>query len=457
MNRSALARRWLATGILALLAGGALALIVTGAKVPALAEWATRRLYFVRWCLVVHVNLANLVWFTAIPIGLIQLALARISPAASRLDVAAWCGAVAGVVLMAATLPSLGATPVLSNYLPVLHHPLFLAGFGLYLVAAAWPHAAHVFDIEGLADRPQLGVAPTAGAAALENSRFGLWVGSAFFLAAPAALFFSWRGTAPIGLLSAPIYYDILFWGPGHLLQHANVCFLVAAWVALLSRDGAPPVFRRAELFLPFAGLGLPLLALPWLFGQAPATDAYRNAFTHLMRWGMAPPMAFFLWRAWRKRGDWRPGLCPAARASLGFSILLAVLGVLFGSLIRGQDLRIPGHYHATIGAITLAFMGISHRLARSGGGGAGGRVMTASALLYGLGQVLFSGGLFVAGTFGLGRKTYGEEQAITHGAQHIGLSVIALGGVLALLGGMLFAVAMLAPRGARAENLQND
>jgi hypothetical protein len=123
--------------------------------------------------------------------------------------------------------------------------------------------------------------------------------------------------------------------------------------------------------------------------------------------------------------------------------------GLLFGALIRGSDLRIPGHYHATIGAVTLAYMALTLLLLPAAGGGEAfaarrDRALGRVALLYGAGQLSFSAGLMVAGGYGLGRKTYGVEQLVRGPGQQAGLLLVALGGVLALAGGIAWALSLV-------------
>ncbi len=441
MNRTTYGRLWILAGIVALLVSGGLAMVVTAGKNPLFEAWATRHIDLVRWCLVEHVNLANLIWFTALPAGLIQFAMSRAQPEVSRVGLGALPLAICGIAAMLACHPGLGATPVLSNYIPVLDHRLYLGGLATYLASVTWVHLAHVSsfgspasEAGGSDDRARL----------IDVARFGLWLGSVFFLAAMSALFFSWRGMALQADLAPDMYYDVLFWGGGHLMQHASACFLLAAWIMLMSWSSPSPAFTRTDVFPVFAWMGLPLLALPWLLVQRPATDLYRDVFTEMMRWGIAPPMAFFLGIAFKKRAAWWPHAPGFRRAALVFSILLIAVGVAFGVCIRGQNLRIPGHYHATIGAITIAFMTVAYLALGGEHAGARHRLVSAAIPLYGVGQLLFSSGLFVAGAFGLGRKTYGTELGVTQAGQAAALIGLSLGGMLALAGGICFAVAWI-------------
>lgn len=439
MKRIPFAWCWIITGMMALLASGALAMIVTAAKIPLFAAWATRHLMLVRWCLVEHVNLANLIWFSALPAGLIQLATSANQPRVARATVAAWLLALAGIAALLVCHPGLDARPVLSNYIPVLDHRLYLSGLAAYLAGVTWVHLAHVFSFGGPESKSDTA---DPHASRFEAVRFGLWLGSVYFLAAMTTLVFAWRGTAPIAELSSAVYYDVLFWGSGHLLQHASSCFLVAAWILLLTWSTPGPAFTRSEVFPVFAWMSLPLLALPFLLAQRPATDVYRQTFTELMRWGIAPPMATFLLLASRRLVNGLRTLPSHRRSALLFSVLLIILGVAFGLGIRGADLRVPGHYHATIGAITIAFMTLAYAALGGERASARHRLINLAIPLYGTGQLLFSSGLFIAGYFGLGRKAYGVEQDVTHPGHVAGLFSVSVGGVLALLGGVLFALA---------------
>jgi cytochrome c oxidase subunit 1 len=130
----------------------------------------------------------------------------------------------------------------------------------------------------------------------------------------------------------------------------------------------------------------------------------------------------------------------------------LMLVGFVFGALIGGSDLRIPGHYHACIGAVTLAYMALTLLLLARRPGDASGP-LRAMAVLYGAGQLVFSGGLVIAGTYGLGRKVYGVEQQVGGLGQHVGLGLMGVGGLLAFAGGVVWAVAALRrlpPRPAR-------
>lgn len=58
---------------------------------------------------------------------------------------------------------------------------------------------------------------------------------------------------------------------------------------------------------------------------------------------------------------------------------------------------------------------------------------------MFGIGQTVFVSGLAVAGTYGLARKVFGEEQLILSCEIYIGLGLLLIGGLTAIFGGILF------------------
>ena len=58
---------------------------------------------------------------------------------------------------------------------------------------------------------------------------------------------------------------------------------------------------------------------------------------------------------------------------------------------------------------------------------------------LFGAGQLVFALGFGLAGAQGMARKTYGAEQHIRTPAEWAGLTIMGLGGLVAVAGGVLF------------------
>ena len=156
--------------------------------------------------------------------------------------------------------------------------------------------------------------------------------------------------------------------------------------------------------------------------------------------------------RARRAQGGERP-----LRAALITSIVLFGAGGGIGFLIQGSNVTIPAHYHGAIVGVTLAFMGLTYRLLPALGFAAPepkwGRIQP---WLYGVGQLLHVGGLVWSGGYGVQRRVAGAEQGLRGFDQLAGMALMGLGGLIAILGGLLFLVIVLgaiarAPRGVNA------
>jgi hypothetical protein len=204
---------------------------------------------------------------------------------------------------------------------------------------------------------------------------------------------------------------------------------------------GRSPVPRRVAVFL-FAALVAPLFAAPLLPLAGVTSATYHVTFTRLMQFGIAPVVLAYLAicvRALVKDRD--RGLS----GSSGFiaSAALTIVGFALGASIRGPNTTIPAHYHASIGAVTVAFMAITVPLLEALGFGEPSPRVRALArvqpLLLGGGQLVFAIGFALAGAHGMRRKAYGGEQIIRTTAESIGLGVMGLGGIVAVIGGVLF------------------
>jgi heme/copper-type cytochrome/quinol oxidase subunit 1 len=103
----------------------------------------------------------------------------------------------------------------------------------------------------------------------------------------------------------------------------------------------------------------------------------------------------------------------------------------------------IPAHYHASIGGITAAFMAVTYLLLPAFGFSISTRRLRRAAAwqpaVYGVGQMIFAGGFALAGIYGMSRKAYGAEQAGRGLGESIGLGVMGVGGLIAVVGGLLF------------------
>jgi hypothetical protein len=432
-------RRWLLLAVGALILAGILALSLVIARAPGLSELVTDPRFF-RRCLVVHVDLALVVWLYAF-VAALGFLLPRAGRSALTSRASVFAGAV-GVGMLVLAAGAHGAEPVLANYVPVIDHWLFLAGlavFGASVIAS------------GL-DRRLLPGDPAPSAPALVPAASVPGLRATFVAVIWSALCFaaSWL-SMPAGL-DPKVRYELAHWAGGHVLQLGSSLAMVSAWLILLAGVlGRSPLSRRS------ASLGFAALLLPWSIAPAlallgPQHVGAREAFTELMRWAIFPVVAYFLVACVRAlAGEVREGRLEGRRLRdprlLGFlaSALLTVTGWVLGAMIRGSTTTIPAHYHAAIGAVTVSFMALTPVLLRLAGmpivGTRADLAIKVQPVLFGVGQSVFAIGFALAGSHGMARKVYGREQIERSLGETLGLGIMGLGGMTAVVAGILFLV----------------
>ncbi|MET0090430.1 MAG: hypothetical protein ABW068_10500 [Candidatus Thiodiazotropha sp.] len=172
-----------------------------------------------------------------------------------------------------------------------------------------------------------------------------------------------------------------------------------------------------------------------------------RSAFTHLMQYGgglAVVPLGLLVIGSLYRTPAADPAQRPLRRA-LVMSMVLFFSGGLIALFISGLNTIIPAHYHGSIVGITLALMGMAYLLLpRLGYPVVSGRLADWQPWIYGFGQLLHIGGLAVSGAMGIQRKTAGAAQGLDSLPAKAAMGVMGLGGLLAVIGGILFVWIML-------------
>lgn len=418
---------------MALIGSGLLAILLVLSRTPGIQDVFPLKDFF-RAALVVHVDLSVAIWFMAFA-AVIWSALGR--------DGFAWLGwsgfalAAAGTALMTVSPFLPGADPVLNNYIPVLQQKYFYAslwicaaGFGLAVLRAlltTWP-------------KPFLGAPLQSGA----------FLGAVAAFLALAAFVWSW---IVVPRIEEKIYFEVLFWGGGHTLQFQHALLMVVAWLWIAAHLGRPaeqgagggvPVSARA-LSAMFWIAALPLLVVPAIYFTIPAGELpHMELFAKLMIWGhpyMAPLILVGFLAVWATRR-----MPPqAAKSAFIASFSLFAVGGVLAYMIQGVNVVIPAHYHGSTVGVTLAFMGLAYvLLPQLGFGEVEGRMARWQPYVYGGGQLIHILGLAWSGGYGVQRKVAGAEQALTTLPQKIGMGMMGLGGLIAVIGGIMFVLVCL-------------
>lgn len=413
-----------------------MALLIALARTPIVRPFLPDS-YF-RVALVSHVDLLLVVVYLLMPV-LLWSELGLLGARVERFTLRAVVIGVAGIT--ASGVAGLGEA-VLANYVPFLLEPVFLGGLGVFLAGVGVAAAAAGLGL-GRSAAPEDRAAAAAGL-----SIVGAVLGTAVAVVRAVAGL-----DAPVGsaLSSA-------FWAGGHLIQFGHVAGMIAAWALLLRWAGA----RDRDLeplawagYLCTAGVVVGLLAV--LVSRPEELGA--GAFTALKAWGVGIPgtlaalAAAWVWFRVRSGGGLGLAAVPSGILVLGlggFIALRADLGV--------QSTLIPGHYHAELTAVALAYMGYTFSaVARAGVRVEWGWLARWQPYLYGLGTMILVGGMAWAGVHGAPRKTAGTEFA-RDVATLRALAVWGLGSLLAVAGGAGYVVSLLLtlvrwrPRGAGSD-----
>ncbi|MDA0226305.1 MAG: cbb3-type cytochrome c oxidase subunit I [Proteobacteria bacterium] len=427
--RRPLAAAWLVLALAALGGSGIFSILLVLSRAP-LTKDVFPLVDFFHVALVAHVDLSVLVWFLAFA-GMLW----TLNGTARVLRAGWWAfGAVCAGTALIALAPFVGAgRPVMANYIPVLDEPVFLTGLTVIAVGVALAVARGMFAVQRIDTRLD-------GTGAL---RFGLH--TALVSAGVALLAFAWSFWEVPQTLAPRGYYELAFWGGGHVLQFTWTLLMLVGWLWLAEDGGAgvPLSARTATLLF---GIGLvsvfatPLIYLAWDVGSV----EHHRLLTWLMRFGgglaivpIAGAVCLGLARA--PRAEAAQG---TARAAVLTSLLLFGAGGLIGFMISGSNVKIPAHYHGCIVGVTLAFMGLTYRLLpRFGFGEVSARWAVAQLWIYAAGQMLHVLGLAWSGGYGVQRKVAGAGQVLRSSEEIAAMGLMGLGGLAAVIGGTLFVV----------------
>jgi hypothetical protein len=240
-------------------------------------------------------------------------------------------------------------------------------------------------------------------------------------------------------------YYELLYWSGGHLLQFLFCQILIVVWVVLSSE-----LWRRETIFNKFYLYLLILncvLAIVGLMGHHlyDIIDAeFKIYYTNHMRYlsGIAPATSLILITYEAFTQKIKAQNHSYITASIICSSLLFLFGGLIGIRMKGVNVSIPAHYHGSIVAITIAFMGFAYFLctttAQKSTDTSLLRKMSYQIYTITLGQALHIGGLAIAGGYGVLRKTPGVELELS---AYIAMGMVGVGGIIAIVGGLMFVV----------------
>lgn len=425
------ARRWLIIAISSLALAGLFAVFLVLARTPIIQAhlpWT----HFFHNALIIHVNLSVLVWLLTFTALLWHFFL---SAPHFLYRLTQWVSitlCIAGMLAMTLSPFIDDPTPLLNNYIPILLGPTFFLGLSLFATGI-------ILTLGIAAIRPVLWkkTPDNPAAAYVLTSALISLIALISFAASNNAL------SAPgmFSLLGAEQFYELLFWGGGHILQFTYTQIMCIAWLWLANAAGLLTPKHSNRLLALFILPVILCLPIPLLQLQYDITSYhYQDLFTKHMRMlgGIFPlSIGLLLARTYIKKRSL--GFNTIEGHALAASILLFAAGGFIGFLITNTNTTVPAHYHGSIVGVTLALMGLTYTLLPQLGFATPiKKYACIQPWLYGGGQLIHITGLAWSGGYGALRKTPGAMESI-EGQTAMGL--MGLGGLLSILGGLLFVI----------------
>lgn len=427
--QKSLSRYWLLLGAAALAVAGLFSLVLVIARTPQIKAIPALNNLF-HEALIVHVDLLVLGWFLSIPCLLWSLLSRPAKPVIPFLEEAALWSFGLGMLGIALSPLDSNGIPLMSNYIPVITSPVFFIGLSL-LMCGVLLMLLRVFTASSFADsfdKPQ---------------QFALF--SAALITAIAAAAFVWSHRHMPPEIDGTQYYEISFWGGGHVLQFVHTQIVMVCWLILAKAICSHFKLPTQFLYALFAVGLVAAFATPIGYLHEVTSMEHREFFTRTMiiAGGIAPallslPLIAMLYNS----RSARTGVNRALWSSLLMSVFLFLYGGFLGGLIQGQNVVIPAHYHGSIVGITLGFMGLAYLLLPQLGyhNVSSWKLAFWQPIVYGGGQWLHVSGLAWSGGYGVLRKTPGGMEDLPMHTK-AALGFMGLGGLISIIGGFMFVI----------------
>jgi cytochrome c oxidase subunit I len=457
--------------VVALLVGGALALLITLTRWQAVHLVSAENFYLY---LTAHGLDMLVIWIIFFEIAILYFCsstLLRCRLATPRLAWLAFALMVIGTLTFNAAIFTGNASVMMTSYVPLPGHPAFYLGLILFAVGALI--ACFIFLgtlVVAKAEKTYEGSIPLVTFGAMTACIIAIFtIASGAIILIPT---FLWS----IGYVKSidPLMYRTIWWAFGHSSQQINVSAHVAVWYAIAAIVfGAKPMSERVSrsafvlyiLFLQLASahhlLSDPGLSTEWKVFNT--SYAMYLAVLASMIHGLTVPGSIEVAQRergltkglfeWVRKAPWsNPVFSGMFISLLGFGFLGGISGVMMGTeqlnMLIHNTIYVPGHFHATVViGTTLAFMALTYFLLPT----LFNREIILPGLakwqpyLFGLGMGVFCLAMMGAGTLGVPRRHWDITFAGTSlpyeypGAAFLMMAIVGVSGVIAIVGGAAY------------------
>ncbi|NDB82908.1 MAG: hypothetical protein EB127_09245 [Alphaproteobacteria bacterium] len=300
--------------------------------------------------------------------------------------------------------------PFMNNYVPILHNIFFIIGLGLFFACF---FIISIFSI-------------------LSQDKIALPLGLLGFAICVSFADSAYKLQYASSILDAQHYYELLFWGCGHLFQFLYLSGMLIIWYNL---GGS----LKIEQIL-FLNCFIVYSALFVQFFLAIEDSYYIYLFTeHMKIFGSITffvaiidiTISYYFGVSIRQQG-----LHSTDKLGFLLSLLLFGSGGVIALFISGSNAVIPAHYHGSIVGITIGFMSYIYKKTDRIFTQINKKSASMQLVLYAIGQLIHILGLSVSGGYGALRKTPGVDLPLL---AKIALGFMGAGGLLAIVAGLIF------------------
>lgn len=408
---------WIILSVLSLALSGLYSIFIVLLRTPALSNLFTDKSIF-KTALIVHVDLSVLFWLVSFSMMISTL---KINDKFSYLTKICQHIILISIFLIFIS-PIFGeAEPYMNNYVPILHNFFFIVGLALFFTAFSLVSVITFIYSDS--------------------------VGKSFALISIFSIFSFLISNYKITLIEYPIdhhnFYEMLFWGGGHLLQYLYVSCLIYVYFEF-SKKVDHSVSKEVFLWLNA------LLVIPMPLAQMtlPVDDSlYFDMFTQHMRIAgalafIAAMISIIVSASYSKDFALRKYLTisNSQESMSGYAFLLSFFlftaGGIIAIRIHEVNVVIPAHYHGSIVGITIALMGYVYLEVEKYFSSVNFKSAIYQLILYSIGQFIHISALAYSGGYGALRKTPGVELPLN---AKIAMGFMGFGGLLAIVGGLIF------------------
>lgn len=399
---------WTKIGVAALGISGLYSIILVFLRTPGISSLIENKEFF-KIALVVHVDLTVLVWLLS---GSVLIWLKNIR---FFLPAITYQSAFLGILLMALSpLFSQETDPIMNNYVPMLDNIVFVIGLCIFITVIL------IMSLIAVSKIPRT------------HDEYAGFIGACLFIMSAICLVFSYdklNNEIPYPM-DMHGFYEMLFWSGGHALQFLYMHTMYAIWLRLLANRKFPKI-QILVMWLNVLAV-MPLLPMHLMYSVDSA--AFISFCTDHMRYAGGVSAGFMIAMiiaeiiCAEQESKWLFGI--------NTSLLLFAAGGLIAMMISEVNVTIPAHYHGSIVGISIAVMTLVYELLNLNIQ----EIIHAKTqvITYAIGQMMHIGGLAWSGGYGVLRKN--PDMALSIDAK-VSMGIMGLGGLIAIIGGLMFVV----------------